>query len=124
MNHATPAIQADTLEHFLPPEVWPLTDHQTDLPRIARDPKLTSAIAVRLREIPTTHDLYCHDARDMTFVPNESVRRRSLTIAPAAVWCKRDVGRLPKKYCFVMPSQEIWIRPLPRDSWHRDRCSA
>ena len=58
----------DSLARFLPSEVWPLRDHQTDLPRIARTPKLTAVIASRLREIPTSHQLYHDDAREMSFL--------------------------------------------------------
>jgi DNA modification methylase len=112
MNQAAPAIQADILERFLPPEVWPLTNHQTDLPRIARDPKLTSAIAVRLREIPTTHDLYRHDARDLTFVPNESVH---LVVTSPPYWTLKEyresdgqLGHVEKYDDFLAELDKVW----------------
>ena len=47
---------------WVPPEVGTITNHQTDLPRIARDSRLTTAIESRLAEIPTIHDLYNADA--------------------------------------------------------------
>jgi DNA modification methylase len=84
----TPTLdQADVLERFLPTEVWPLGDHQTDLPRIARDPKLTTAIEGRLREIPTTHALYRHDARDLSFVLGESVH---LVVTSPPYWTLKE----------------------------------
>src|SRR5262245_56566202 len=61
------------LAAFVPKVVGKITDHQKDLPRIARDPKLTAAIETALREIPTTHDLYCHDSRALDFISSESV---------------------------------------------------
>jgi hypothetical protein len=43
---------------WVPPEVGPITDHQTDLPRIAKDKKATLAIEAKLAEMPTWHHLY------------------------------------------------------------------
>ena len=73
MSRQAAVVATDSLEQFLPPGLWPLADHQTDLPRIARDPALTSAIARLLREIPTAHHLYCHDARDLDPLADGSV---------------------------------------------------
>ena len=112
MDQAAPTIQTDILERFLPPEVWPLTDHQTDLPRIARDPKLTAAIAVRLREMPTTHDLYRHDARDLTFVPDESVH---LVVTSPPYWTLKEyresdgqLGHVEKYDDFLAELDKVW----------------
>ena len=102
----------DNLERFLPREVWPLTDHQTDLPRIARDPKLTAAIAVQLREIPSTHHLYCHDARDLTFVPDESVH---LIVTSPPYWTLKEyresdgqLGHVEKYDDFLAELDKVW----------------
>ncbi len=112
MNQTTPAVHTDALERFLPPEVWPLADHQTDLPRIARDPKLTSAIAGRLREIPTTHNLYRRDARDLTFVPNESVH---LVVTSPPYWTLKEyresdgqLGHVEKYDEFLAELDKVW----------------
>jgi hypothetical protein len=40
-----------------------LRNHQTALPRIARDTKLTALIEKAVRELPTAHDLYRHEFR-------------------------------------------------------------
>ena len=61
------------LRRYLPKEIGRLENPQTDLPRIARDPKLTVPIEAALRGIPTSHDLYLADARKMTFLRPESV---------------------------------------------------
>jgi DNA modification methylase len=112
MNQAAPAIQTDMLERFLPREVWPLVDHQTDLPRIARDPKLSFAIAGRLREIPTTHDLYRHDARDLSFVLNESVH---LVVTSPPYWTLKEyresdgqLGHVEKYDEFLTELDKVW----------------
>src|SRR5262249_19177292 len=60
-------------EEWLPPEIGPITDHQTDLPRIALRPKLIKAIEARLAELPTQHTLRVCDARHMDFLQPNSV---------------------------------------------------
>jgi DNA modification methylase len=69
---ATPFPTGD-LAAFIPADIGRITDHQTDLPRIARDPRLTSRIDAVLREIPTVHNLYCADSRDLDFLDPGSV---------------------------------------------------
>lgn len=112
MVQAVPTIHVDVLERFLPSEVWPLADHQTDLPRIARDPKLTSLIASQLREIPTTHDLYRHDARDLTFIPNKSVH---LVVTSPPYWTLKEyrksdgqLGHVEKYDEFLAELDKVW----------------
>jgi DNA modification methylase len=58
---------------WIPREVGKISNHQTDLPRIARDPKVTAAIEAKLAQIPTIHELYNADARDLTKLPANSV---------------------------------------------------
>jgi modification methylase len=53
----------DHLAEFLPDELRELRDPQTDLPRIAKDSKLTDLIQSVLQEVPTTHDLRLGDSR-------------------------------------------------------------
>jgi len=112
MDQAPTLDQADVLERFLPPEVWPLGDHQTDLPRIARDPKLTTAIEGRLREIPTTHALYCHDARDLSFLADESVH---LALTSPPYWTLKEyrdsdgqLGHIEKYDEFLAELDKVW----------------
>ena len=69
--HTTPSVD---LGSFVPKEIGPITDHQTDLPRIARDSRLTARIDAKLREIPTIHHLYRNDARRLDFLEPDSVQ--------------------------------------------------
>ena len=69
----SPALPALDPSQFVPIEVGRILNHQTDLPRIARDPALTARIDARLREIPTVHHLYCHDSRRLDFLEPESL---------------------------------------------------
>ena len=40
---------------FLLKEVGEITNHQTDLPRIAKDRKIVAAIEAKLEQLPTQH---------------------------------------------------------------------
>ena len=46
-----------TLAEMLPKEIGCIRNHQTELPRIARDPKLMAAVEMVLRQMPTYHEL-------------------------------------------------------------------
>ena len=50
-----PLTQVFVADDWLPPEIGVITDHQTDLPRIAKDVAAIAAIEARLAQIPTTH---------------------------------------------------------------------
>jgi len=112
MRQRAETASGDSLTAFLPPEVWPLADHQTDLPRIARTPKLTAAITRCLREIPTSHRLYCHDARELTFVADESVH---LVITSPPYWTlkeyrksKGQLGHIEDYEKFLTELDRVW----------------
>jgi len=57
------------LDDRLPNELRDLDDPQTALPRIAKDRRLTSLIGGAVNEIPTQHDVWLGDARQMQFHP-------------------------------------------------------
>ena len=102
----------DGLERFLPPEVWPLENHQTDLPRIARDSRLTDGIARRLRDIPTAHQLYCHDARNLGILADESVH---LVVTSPPYWTLKEyrksdgqLGQVENYDEFLAELDKVW----------------
>ena len=105
-------LEADILERFVPPDVWPLTNHQTDLPRIARDPRLTAAISARLQEIPTSHHLVCHDARDLSFLADQSVH---LVVTSPPYWTLKEyrdsdgqLGHIANYEDFLAELDKVW----------------
>lgn len=51
------------LSQFVPVEILPLKDPQTDIPRIAKDKRLVKLIDGAIQRIPTTHRLNLGDAR-------------------------------------------------------------
>jgi modification methylase len=77
---------ADALTEFLPAELRDLPDPQTDMPRIAKDRRLTELIDSALREIPTEHDLRQGDARTMELEP-ESVH---LVLTSPPYWTLKE----------------------------------
>jgi hypothetical protein len=48
---------------FVPAEVYPLDNPQTDLPRIAKDKKLVALIEEAVSRVPTRHSINLGDAR-------------------------------------------------------------
>jgi len=78
------------LAEFLPPGIGKLKNPQTELPRIAKDPKLTAAIETAIRGLPTTHSLYLQDARDMSRLDSESVH---LVVTSPPYWTLKEYPR-------------------------------
>ncbi len=92
------------LTGFLPRQVGALRNPQTDLPRIARDPKLTSVIEAALREVPTAHDLYLHDAREMSVLRQESIH---LVVTSPPYWTLKEYRRSEGQLGFVSDYEEF-----------------
>jgi len=108
----TPLVPDIDLSQFVPDEVGPIHDHQTDLPRIARDPRLTSRIEAALREIPTIHHLYCHDSRELDFLESESVQ---LIVTSPPYWtlkqyrhCDGQLGDVETYDEFLAELDKVW----------------
>ena len=78
------------LAEFLPPGIGGVKNPQTDIPRIARDLKLTAAIEAAVRGFPTTHDLYLQDAREMSRLASESVH---LVVTSPPYWTLKEYPR-------------------------------
>lgn len=60
-------------EDWLPDGVGKIGDHQTALPRIAKNAALIAEIERTLPQIPTHHDFYNADARRLDFLEPESL---------------------------------------------------
>ncbi len=61
-------------QKYLPGSVANLEHPQTDIPRIAKDKKLLKTIESAVQQIPTTHNLVQGDARQLSFIDDESVQ--------------------------------------------------
>lgn len=75
------------LKEFVPPSLRSLGNHQTDIPRIARDPKLSSLVESALLRIPTSHMAHNSDARRMAFLEPESVH---LVVTSPPYWTLKE----------------------------------
>ena len=102
-----------TVAELLPKELQGLRDPQTDLPRIAKDPKLTALIESVVRDIPTRHDLRCGDARSVELEP-ESVHL-VLTLPP--YWTLKEyrssegqLGEVDDYEQFLAELDKVWQR--------------
>ena len=95
---------------WLPPEIGEITNHQTDLPRIAKDPKLTALIEGQLSQIPTTHDLYCRDSRAIDFLLPNSVH---LVVTSPPYWTLKDYNRSDGQMGFI-EDYESFLTELDR----------
>lgn len=85
-------------EAWVPPEVGDLSDHQTALPRIARDARAIAEIESRLSQIPTRHDLYRHDSRKMNFMAPNSVH---LVLTSPPYWTLKDYREHPDQMGYI-----------------------
>lgn len=60
-------------QNYLPSSVARLQSPQTDIPRIAKDKKLVAEIEAAVQHIPTEHRLVLGDARNLSFIEDDSV---------------------------------------------------
>ncbi len=102
-------LTADPVQ-WLPPEIGEITNHQTDLPRIARDPKLTALIGAQLSQIPTTHDLYRRDSRAVDFLLPNSVH---LVVTSPPYWTLKEYNPSDGQMGFI-EDYEMFLTELDR----------
>jgi DNA modification methylase len=115
LRHQKNAFSQNTLDiaRYIPVEIGTISDdHQTALPRIARDPKLTRLISEALRQVPTTHDLFCQDAREMDFLEPNSVH---LVVCSPPYWTlkkyresKGQLGYVEDYNKFLTELDKVW----------------
>jgi modification methylase len=115
MRMNKPAARAELAfapEDWLPSSIGPITDHQTDLPRIAKDPQLTAAIEAQLPQIPTSHALYRRDTRAADFLPPNSVH---LVVTSPPYWTLKDynpgdgqMGEIEDYEQFLSELDRVW----------------
>ena len=72
---------------FVPQQIAPLKNPQTDIPRIAKDRKLLQLIDEAVRRIPTRHDIAQGDARKMAGLEPASVH---LVVTSPPYWTLKE----------------------------------
>lgn len=100
------------LASFIPAEVFPLKDPQTDIPRIARDEHLVKLIDGAVRKIPTKHSLNLSDARSMEQVRDGSVH---LVVTSPPYWTLKEyrdsegqMGHIEEYDGFLEELDKVW----------------
>jgi len=98
---------------FLLKEVGGITNHQTDLPRIAKDAKIVATIEAKLEQLPTQHDLYRGDARSVEFLRPESVH---LVVTSPPYWTLKNynvsegqMGYIADYDTFLNELDKVWF---------------
>jgi len=100
------------LTPFVPPELLPLDNPQTDIPRIAKDEKLICLIEEAVRQIPTSHALNLGDARGMCQLDAESVH---LVVTSPPYWTLKEyrdshgqMGHIDDYEEFLTQLDKVW----------------
>ncbi len=78
---------AHDLSAFVPEELLPLKNPQTDIPRIAKDEGLLRLIEEAVQRIPTRHELRLGDARAMDVLAPDSVH---LVVTSPPYWTLKE----------------------------------
>lgn len=94
----------DDLEEFVPPQIRKLKNPQTDLPRIAKNPRLTALIESALRGLPTRHDLYRQDARELLLIKPESLH---LVLTSPPYWTLKEYRHSKGQLGYVADYEEF-----------------
>jgi DNA modification methylase len=112
MPSLRPAFKPD-LQKFLPEGLGDLEDTQKAIPRIAKTEQLTKAIGQTLSQLPTTHELYLGDARELT-VPDQSVH---LVLTSPPYWTLKEynkthgqLGHVKEYEQFLNELDQVWQR--------------
>jgi len=97
---------------YVPKEILPLTNPQTDIPRIAKDERLVHLIEEAVQRIPTCHHLWLGDARRMESLKRESVH---LVLTSPPYWTLKDyrgspgqMGHIEDYEGFLSELDKVW----------------
>ena len=104
---ATPEYQS-----FLPESVASLENPQTDIPRIAKDERLLREIEGSVQQIPTEHRLFHGDARNLSFIDDESIH---LVVTSPPYWTlkkyrdhEHQLGDVDDYEEFLQELDKVW----------------
>jgi len=104
--------EAVGLVEFIPPEVSPLRNPQTDIPRIAKDRKVVQLIEKAVSRIPTAHTLNFGDARRMSELQAASIH---LVVTSPPYWTLKEyrhsegqMGHIEDYDDFLAQLDKVW----------------
>ena len=99
-------------DRYLPDAVANLKDPRIDIPRIAKDTRLLKQIETVVRQIPTTHRLIQGDARELTFLEDESIH---LVMTSPPYWILKkyrdhtdQLGAIQDYKFFLRELDKVW----------------
>jgi DNA modification methylase len=105
-----PALNA---AEYVPKEILPLANPQTDIPRIAKDQRLVRLIDEAVQRIPTSHHLLLGDARRMESLKPESVH---LVLTSPPYWTLKEyrysqdqMGHIEDYERFLTELDKVWM---------------
>lgn len=100
------------LADWLPPSLRELEHDQSAIPRIAKDATLIRDIEAALPGIPTIHDLWRRDARELDFIPDNSVH---LVMTSPPYWTLKtynpspgQMGDIEDYAAFLAELDRVW----------------
>jgi hypothetical protein len=105
---------APVLEAWVPPEALALAsaDEQKSIPALAKDPRMMSAVEQAARQLPTRHELFLGDGREMDVVPDESVH---LVVTSPPYWTLKQypareaqLGLIEDYELFLSELDKVW----------------
>lgn len=95
---------------FVPQELLPLANPQTDIPRIAKDRRLSRLIEEAVQRIPTYHHLWLGDARRMESLKSESVH---LVLTSPPYWTLKEYRQSPAQMGHI-EDYEVFLSELDK----------
>lgn len=98
------------LRDYVPSSLRTLGNPQTDIPRIARDRKLSSLVESAVLRVPTSHTVHNADARRMGFLEPESIH---LIVTSPPYWTLKEYN-LGEGQMGYIGDYEVFLRELDR----------
>lgn len=102
------------LETVVPEQFQNLSDPQTAIPRIARDPSSMKSIEAAVQHVPTSHRLFLGDSREMHSLQPESVH---LVLTSPPYWTLKEyrdsvgqLGHVEDYEQFLLELDKVWKR--------------
>jgi len=97
---------------YVPVSLRDLADLQVEIPRIAKDAGLMGEIEAAIGHVPTTHELYRRDARDASFLADDSVH---LVVTSPPYWTLKkyrdsegQLGAVDDYDAFLLELDKVW----------------
>jgi DNA modification methylase len=97
-------IERDELARLVPIEMASLTDPQTAIPALAKDPKAAAQIERAVRLVPTKHRLFLWDSRELENLEPESIH---LVLTSPPYWTLKKYRDHPRQLGAVALYEEF-----------------